>query len=840
MSEELIPFEFMLKGKLITAKDPATIGQNFQSLKNMRYTEEYPETIGGMSVINSSAPTTGGTANSLIKTAFHFRKEGEATDYEHLLVHAYRTGWTNPRIFRHSVDVPSTGEFTTTPLFTLTDTATNRQGIFSDAPNGTVAFCDGKDSLIWGGNEYQLGSFINFNTSGTINKDYTEVLRNTLTTTLNIATLTKNSTMLFYVGASRALSGFKVYNSTSLTRNNSTATLVVKYWDGSNWQAVSSLVDGTSSGNKPLRITGTVSFASTVAVSKPIVRSGIFLNWYRVSSSGVASGSQIAHVTVNTPMQVITDIWDGADRSPVSFQLWNTTKYSEYVTNVVTNSVNESSSLTFVNIGSTSASYFTQAGFQERMVGIFINVAKPNTNAATLTVSYSTDGTTWSAVTGLIDATSVGGATINQSNVVVWSNPASNAEFKSLVGANEAPLYYYKLSTNNALTNPTRVYYIAGITAPKSIKGYKFTFLSKNRLWLLNNEDNKKNSALCSAVDSPDIYNGDDADELFFGDASELTGGIGLYSVLGSNIFDLTLFFKRNALFGLTGSSPDDFETFEVSIPDGLVAPRTLKKTIIFAGDVPRAVVIWQGAKGIYMFDNRVPIPISEDIRNFFNPRETSNTRKIHASYVEDSVAFVDTENYEYHWLFADASSTGNLNREFVFNTKYFKWWEASRGTGNALQYGFNLENTNSVKYNYGAIVANGRLMRLENGNTFGSAVIASEIWTGDMALDKGHITNITALRKAKLIAKSTTAAVNNIIVKHYVDSRTSASSSFTFTPYKTGSGIIWGDAAKQSLEAQKTGVFHSLRLNLSTSNIATGFTPLYLGGHFQKVREDL
>jgi hypothetical protein len=839
MAEELIPFEFALKGKLITAKDPATIGQNFQSLKNMRYTEEYPESIGGMSVINSSAPTTGGTANPRIMTAFHFRKEGESVDYEHLLVHSYRSGFTNPRIFRHSVDVPSTGEFTTTPLFTLTDTTTKRQGIFSDAPNGAVAFTDGKDSLVWGGNEYQLGGFINFNTSGTIYKDQTEFLRNTLMTSGQIATLTKSSTMLFYVGATRPLSGFKVYNSTSLTRNNSTATLVVKYFNSTgNWTAVTSLVDGTSSGNKPLRVTGTVSFASTVSVAKPLIRKGIYLYWYRVSSSGVATGSQIAQVTVNAPMQAIKDVWDGDPRQPLSFQYYNGTKWSEYITNVVDNDVNESSSATFVNVGGVASAALV-SGFTEHISGFFINICTPNAIAASARVYYSADGISWTQLAGVVDETSVGGATFAKSGNITWNAINSNAEFMKVGGINSEPLFSYKIDFSSSLTNPTRIFYVAGITSPKNVTGYKYCFLSKNRLWLLNNEDGKKNTAICSASGSPDIYNGDDSDTLEFGDASELTGGIGLYSVLGSNIFDLTLFFKRNALYGLTGNSPSDFDTFEISVPDGLVAPRTLKKTIIFAGDVPRAVVIWQGAKGIYMFDNRVPIPISEDIRNFFNPRETSNTRKLHSSYMEDSVAFVDIENYEYHWCFADASSTGNLNREFVFNTKYFKWWEASRGE-TPLQYGFPLEDTNSIKYNYGAVVANGRLMRLENGNTFGSGVIASELWTGDMALDKGHITSVTALRKTKLIAKSTTAAVNNIVVKHYVDSRTTASSSFTFTPYKSGSGIIWGNGAKQSLDNQNSGVFHSLRLNLSTTNLATGFTPLYLGGHYQKVREDL
>ena len=50
--------EIALNGKLRTADDPTTIGNDFQSLINMRYADNNPVGIGGMTKINTTALTT--------------------------------------------------------------------------------------------------------------------------------------------------------------------------------------------------------------------------------------------------------------------------------------------------------------------------------------------------------------------------------------------------------------------------------------------------------------------------------------------------------------------------------------------------------------------------------------------------------------------------------------------------------------------------------------------------------------------------------------------------------------------------------------------------------------
>ena len=62
-----------LNGKLITAEDPMVIGKNFRTLDNMRYGDQSPKTIGGMTKINSAALS----ARPCVRNAFHYRKTNQ-------------------------------------------------------------------------------------------------------------------------------------------------------------------------------------------------------------------------------------------------------------------------------------------------------------------------------------------------------------------------------------------------------------------------------------------------------------------------------------------------------------------------------------------------------------------------------------------------------------------------------------------------------------------------------------------------------------------------------------------------------------------------------------------
>ena len=211
---------------------------------------------------------------------------------------------------------------------------------------------------------------------------------------------------------------------------------------------------------------------------------------------------------------------------------------------------------------------------------------------------------------------------------------------------------------------------------------------------------------------------------------------------------------------------------------------------------------------------------ISEDIGNYFDhiSAETINEDKL-----KDSVSFFDEVNGEYHWLFASGSST-TLNKELVFDVALKKWFEADRGTDQALQYGFRVGETNGDNINYGTLDT-GYMERLENGKTFDGLDIDTELQFGDMAISNGSMFTKTRLRKVKLVAVAKTTTGNSVTMTHYGDTKATGVD-FTMTPTRTGFRL-----ADKTWGAKGTPwVYHSLKFTMSTNDETVAFEPIAVG----------
>jgi len=174
--------EIPLTGKLITNEDPAIIGVNFRELTNMRYTRTNPKSIGGYSKINSTALTY-----PKVRSGIHFKKEQPAES--HILVEAYNSGETASEIYQNTTAIPDTGDFTSS---IYTPDAGADKGRWSLAPDGYIAYANGEETCIWGGNEAQVGGFINYDPSDAFFKDFTDQVSNTISTgSGNVATLNR-------------------------------------------------------------------------------------------------------------------------------------------------------------------------------------------------------------------------------------------------------------------------------------------------------------------------------------------------------------------------------------------------------------------------------------------------------------------------------------------------------------------------------------------------------------------------------------------------------------------------------------------------------------------------
>lgn len=633
----------------------------------------------------------------------------------------------------------------------------------------------------------------------------------------------------FYIAATRPLKGFKIYMGSTV--NTTAAVMSVFHNVNSVWTAVTTLSDGTATtgGTKSLGQTGWVTFDSTVATSDIKIIDGLMLYWYWVAVSGCDDALTVYQTTVDMPFQLIKDLWDGELRNTIGFYIYDNGTYNDYTVNVFENSYNTANDATFLTVGAlTATTDFIVAGYLEHITGLLVNIMGGTYNATAntiLDVQYSSNGITWTSVTGLQDGTSVNGISFSKSGFITWDAVAPINEFTRTISS-EVPLYYYKLVFSANLSGTIKLYYVAGIPSPLDMKNYHYSFLAKDRLWLL-----RENTARCSNIYTADVWNGADSKTYPFGDKTKLTGGCTLYSTLGSNIYSTLLFFKQDAMFGMTGIAPIDFTKYEINITDGLVAPNTLQTCMTLIGGQSRMVATWQGTKGYYMFDNRSPIPIHDDIKNFFDPRasDTINVAMIHKSY-----SFIDEENWELHWKFASGSST-TLNREFVFDLIRGKWSEIERPSAKKLQVGFKVVDTNGNSYTYGTIDT-GYMLRLEYGQTFDTTAITSTFKTADIALHKGSVTKVTGVRQLKLIAEAKTSTTNNININHYVDTDSTASDTFTLSPLRSGKRLI---NAKKSLDGKAHGIFHSFKLDLTTSDETEGFKPMFLTGYYDFIRED-
>ncbi len=821
---KVITKELALNGKLITSADPVTIGTNFQTYKNLRYGENAPEGILGMSKIN---PTV--LSNYLkIRSGFHFRKEQPAES--HILAQAWNTGLINSVVIENTSVIPAQGNFSSTILFG--DTTGSEVGRFSKAPNGQMAYCNGISSCIWSGNEIRISRFINYKASDeTVKYDVTELLDNN---DINKCAVLVNDTTgcYMYIGLTRLSKGLKFYVGTG---NTTPATLAIQYWTGTAWATPTGLIDNTSTAGKTLNKTGTVVFdVLTDTMCKPRVIDGVYLYWLKVYTSASLSTTNIYYVTTDMPFQLIKDIWDGEYRSELAFQIYKNNTYNDYSINVHEDSYDSLNNATFIELDGLTASQYLVVGFPEQITALAVHLIGGHVNTTTNTGIYVSkwDGSSWILQAGVIDGTSEGSISFAKSGIIQWNAAES---YKRTIG-NEIPLYYYKISFNQTLSSDVQMYYIAGIPEPKSrstgyIGRFSFPVYAKDRLWLCCDKDKEKNKVICSMKDAPDVWNGDDSTEFYFGDESDLIAGCSLYSRLGSSIYNIVIFFKNNAMYGITGNSPADFVQYEISSSIGCIAPLTLKTTIISVGGNSRPVAIFQGSNGIYIFDNTSPIPIHDDIKDIF---DKNSSTAINPLKIADSVAFVDEENSEYHWLFAQGSST-TLNKEFVYDLKKGQWFEIDRGAEKYLQCGFEVEDTYGNTYCYGAIDT-GYLERLENGITFDGNDIIHILKTGDIAPLNGSIMYESQIIRHKIVMKSKNTTTNNLVITHYGDG------------YSTGIALTPADPTKSNyritdiIDNLNIGnhIFHALEYSMTTNDETKGFEPLFIGMKFNVLGEDL
>jgi hypothetical protein len=642
------------------------------------------------------------------------------------------------------------------------------------------------------------------------------------TTTFELPTAAYNATYSYatycYIGATKALKGFKVYMKTV---NTTASEMQVEYWDGSAWAIVGALSDGTAAGGISLAQTGRVTFTSTDGLAKTSIIDGTMLYWYRMTVWDADSLTSIYQITTDAPMQTLKDVWDGINHNVLSFQVYKSSAYAEYTTNVYENRYDSADSGTWAELGGLTSSDYFVCGFGERQTAVqfYFVASKVNVVANTTCSVYYWNGNSWTSVGVINDGTLEGNKSMTKSGVISWEAPTAGLEFKKEI-TKELPLYYYKFVFNNTLTADVEVYYVSGFPAQKTIRGHAFAMESMNSVWLLSDQSQHKNRALKSAPDTADVFNGQESLEFFFGDETEITAGTGLFLQLGSNIYDSAVITKANETWQVIYVD-GEYRQFRVSEDVGCVAPQTMRTVDLASVELVntrRQVAIWQGADGIYVFDGKAPVCISDDISDYF---DQTNASGLHRDKANKSYGFVDVANGRYHWL--SASGTSNtLDKEWVYDLKRNKWFDVDRTDNKDLLSGFEVKDTTNNAYMYGCN-RTGYMNRLECGNSFDGQPITATMWLGD-AIPSGTVTEETVVRSIQLVMVAKTSTGNDVTCSYYKDNNSAADETLTFDPTKAGKRL---SRPLVPMGREGPATFHSFKFQCSTDNETVGFEPL-------------
>ncbi len=655
-----------------------------------------------------------------------------------------------------------------------------------------------------------------------------------------------------YLGSILPIKGFKA---TVGTANTSSGTMSVAYWDGSGWVPVSSLSDATSG----FESTGWVTFTSTVGSSKHREIEKSIAHWYRIIVSGAAATftAVLTGITVDVPMQPIQDLWDGKDRPVGAFLKNKSSAFSDYSANVLENEVDSANTYTYADISSMASTDYVIAGFAEQAMGFNVSVVseKGNTTASTMTVDYW-DGSAWVPLT-VHDGTIDGTKTMAKSGMVTWTPPAINAEFKQtgmssktkpniggVLGAvasgasplatfsfyqqvikntkdsvinKEFPMYYYRVMFTGGLSANTWVYYVSGIPAPVDVRGYLFPMEHAGRLLLCNNVDGWANNVKYSSYRTANVFNGEDASDLYFGGDEGIVAGTSIYNRFGSTVTNLAVLCKRGETWILQGDDPEDWKQFKISSSIGCVAPQSMVAVNIPAKEntagISANAAVWVSSRGVEMFNGGSITLVSGDIDDLFDPARSTY---LGASTIATITGFYDASRSEYHMVVPGSY-------EYVFDFHRGKWFQIVRGT--ELYGGFPVADTSGYQHCYG-YNNNGYVMCLEYGTTFDGTAIAHTLRTGDMAFPDGSIMEWSQVKWFNLIAKAKTLTDQNIAMVYYNDTGASSYGAKSITPLRSGYRVT--NTVSHNYDKQTT--FHGFQFSISTDDETIGFEPLYLG----------
>jgi hypothetical protein len=735
---EPIVRDYPFTGSWMPGVDSLVIGpQNYVTLQNVRYRNGYLQSVLGYSRITLNMEV----AYPLGRSGIQFYKTINTQPVSVLLVQAYNPAHSRSVVLAHNAPIPTLGNYSAVPIHT--DHLQAGLGRFSLGPDQTVAYANGREILIWGGEESRIAAFFVSTGALTPLRDYTEAVRSVAQETLgDIAIINTGGTPTeLYIGTTRPASGVKLYIQTG---NTATRSLVTYYWNGTGWTANPSHLDETLVGAAPLAQTGRIIWGDTAQVAKPRFAFDRVLYIYRLQySASPDAGTSVYHATAIVPWQRITDLWDGVDRKILYLELNKggtkldyTLEATEAEVSGITKATQTGGSATLtttteptlsVPLGGLPPGDSLIVGFSQPMMGLRFKMGmRIQGNSTTFTVEYW-DGNGYVTASGLSDGT----ASLGHSGVINWNPPSPGQEFPQDYAGQYG--YYYRVRWSATLSTEVDLDQVLGIPAPRRMQGVVFPFTYQKRLMLcgdiLRNEGHKVEF---SATDTPAVWNGEDSSAegkaLYFGSGGILTAAVEIYNRYAGSLISLAVFCKSTETWLLTGNSPDSFSIFQVSRTIGCPAPLTMVTAEVsyqIAEDAQRNIALWLSEHGPVAFDGAVIAPIP-GLEPYFDP---DDARYINMEAIENARGWYDHQEREYNLLIPSGAGQILNNVWLVYDLRRQKWYEKVPST--YPQNAFIVQDLGGRSYQY-ANVDSGHLLRLEHTFSWAGAGIRQVIETGE------------------------------------------------------------------------------------------------------------
>jgi hypothetical protein len=863
--------QFRFDGSWKPDVDGALIGpNNYQTLTNLRYKDSGLEGVNGYTKINSTPLAT----YTKIRTGHQLRTDKDQDSY--ILVHAVNSS-DQGRIYVNRSTPGGTGDFDATHDFDTSgnpyfvDASSGLIGRFSDSPQGNIAYANGEETMIFGGDESRVAAVFQVDDAALAAPiDVTKQANNTLDTASNVFTIDKAGKEFALVLTTRPAQALKLYISSA---NASASSTTIKTWTGAGFSADLVATDGTKVATKSMAQTGTIAFSSHQdGTSKLMHFEELYLYAYLIELS--AGSADINYITADFAFQSVKDVWDGVYRQPIQFQVKDDTIYYDY-----TLQVNESSDVNAPIGGQLDGlldSDKIYIMFEDQAAAIRMTMLGDlvNDKSSVVSIKYW-NGAAYAAVTNFVDGTiAEAGKSFSQSGLMSWTPPTdevAKTEFGSFG-------YIYEFSLSGTLTGTkgstaeVLVDICTGVPAQFEVLPFDWTALYGTRLMLGGfSQGDEGNRVDYSVANAPDAFNGFDSSDdgkqsLYFGGVESVVAADQIYNRFGASVFSMFLVLKRNETYIVIGDTPDDFTIYPVAKTIGCVAPGTLATAEIgldLGQGITRNVAIWLSHSGPIMFDGAMLKPI-DGIKKFFDPQDDDY---IKFSLLKNATGWVDPNYKEYNLLIPTESGATKNNTWLVYDLRRRKWFQKDPGISQFPQTGFEIgEPDTGQRYIYGGI-DNGHLVDMETGTVWGDGLgtgITQVVKTGDF-FPSGNIWDETLIRKFKIFLRRLkgSSLTNILTVTYYTNTEEKAGAGVLWQDEAVGSGVnvswqdtdavIWDSGATATInlavglqrvskvnhDTNLLGWAHAFEFTLTTTDVEKGFQPLIWGTQYRIERKD-